>query len=160
MKRFHTPFLPRTAPALAAAFVLGIAALANPVSAASPAQAQPPAHAVIVSAHSRVDTRINSLHAKLQITDAQEALWQQFAQVMRDNASTMDALRQTRSDNANSMNAVDDMRSYTQIADAHADGMRKLTPAFQALYDSMSDVQKRNADLIFRSDHHHSSKKG
>lgn len=79
---------------------------------------------------------------------------------MRDNAGTMDSLRQARTSQANSMTAVDDLKSYSQIADAHADGIRKLTPAFQALYDSMSDVQKKNADLIFQTDHHHAAKKG
>jgi hypothetical protein len=38
------------------------------------------------------------------------------------------------------------MRSYKAMADAHADGVRKLDPAFQALYDSISDDKKRNAD--------------
>ena len=79
---------------------------------------------------------------------------------MRDNASTMDSLRQTRTANTNSMSAVDDLRSYGQIVDAHADGIKKLTPVFEALYNSMSDTQKSNADLIFRGDNHHKMNKG
>jgi hypothetical protein len=113
-----------------------------------------------VATHDQVDTRISGLHTRLQITAAQEDLWQKVAQVMRDNAGTMDSLRQTRASHANSMSAVDGLKSYGQIADAHADGIKKLTSAFQALYDSMSDVQKKNADLIFQTDHHHSAKKG
>ncbi|WP_175054647.1 Spy/CpxP family protein refolding chaperone [Paraburkholderia sediminicola] len=113
-----------------------------------------------VATQDRVDTRISGLHTRLQITAAQEELWQKVARVMRDNAGTMDSLRQARASNVNSMSAVDDLKSYGQIADAHADGIRKLTPAFQALYDSMSDVQKKNADLIFQTDHRHSAKKG
>jgi len=159
MKLVNTAFQSRTAPALAAALALGIAVLANPASAASPVQTQASAHVMTVAAHTPIETRISSLHTRLQITAAQESLWQPFAQVMRDNASTMDSLIQTRAANANSMSALDDLRSYGQIVDAHADGVRKLTTTFQALYDSMSDVQKRNADLIFRSDHHHTSKK-
>ncbi|MCX4148765.1 MULTISPECIES: Spy/CpxP family protein refolding chaperone [Paraburkholderia] len=113
-----------------------------------------------VATHDQVDTRISGLRTRLQITAAQEEFWQKVAQVMRDNAGTMDSLRQARTSQANSMSAVDDLKSYGQIADAHAEGIRKLTPAFQALYDSMSDVQKKNADLIFQTDHHHSAKKG
>jgi len=153
-------FRPRTAPALATAAFLATTTFANPASAASVAEAQVPAYVVRIATHDQIDTRINDLHTKLQITSAQEELWQKVAQVMRDNASTIDSLRQARSRNANSMNAVDDLKSYGEIADAHADGIRKLTPAFQALYDSMSDVQKKNADLIFRTDHHHSATKG
>ncbi|MDP9585536.1 hypothetical protein ACN9MG_16875 [Burkholderia ambifaria] len=79
---------------------------------------------------------------------------------MRDNAGTMDALRRARTSHANTMSAVDDLKSYGQVADVHADGIRRLTPAFQMLYDSMSDAQKRNADLIFRTHHRHSARKG
>ena len=75
------------------------------------------------------------------LVSPQESVWQPFAQVMRDNASTMDSLIQTRAANADSMSAVDDLRSYCQIVDAHADGVRKLTTTFLALYDSMSDAQ-------------------
>jgi hypothetical protein len=79
---------------------------------------------------------------------------------MRDNASTMDSLRQSRMANASNMSAIDDLRSYGQVVDAHADGIKKLTSAFEALYNSMSDTQKHNADLIFRNDTHHAVKKG
>lgn len=53
------------------------------------------------------------------------------------------------------MTAVEDMLSYKAMADAHAEGVRKLNPPFKALYDSMSDVQKRNADSVFRTNPHH-----
>jgi hypothetical protein len=160
MRLVAPPSQPRAAPALAIAVFLAMTAFANPASAASPTQTQAPTRVMTVATHDRIDTRISGLHTRLQITAAQEELWQKVAQVMRDNAGTMDSLRQARTTNANSMSAVDDLKSYGQIADAHADGIRKLTPAFQALYDSMSDVQKKNADLIFRTDHHHSATKG
>ena len=160
MKRTSTPFQRRPVPVLAAALFLGIAMLAAPAGAATPGQPQAGGHVVTVTAHSPVDTRINSLHTRLQITAAQESLWQPVAQVMRDNASTMDSLRQARTANANTMSAVDDLRSYGQVVDAHADGIRKLTSAFEALYNSMSDTQKHNADLIFHSDTHHTATKG
>jgi hypothetical protein len=147
-------------PVLAAGLLLAIATLAAPTSAATPGQTQASAHVMTVAAHTPVDTRINNLHARLQITADQEALWQPVAQVMRDNASTMDSLRQSRMANANNMSAVDDLRSYGQVVDAHADGIKKLTSAFEALYNSMSDTQKHNADLIFRSNTHHAAKKG
>jgi hypothetical protein len=160
MKRTITSFQRRPMPVLAAGLLLAIATLAAPASAATPGQPQTSAHVMTVAAHTSVDTRINSLHARLQITTQQEPLWQPVAQVMRDNASTMDSLRQSRTTNANSMNAIDDLKSYGQVIDAHADGIKKLTSAFEALYNSMSDTQKHNADLIFRSDTHHAAKRG
>ncbi|MGY4724185.1 Spy/CpxP family protein refolding chaperone [Burkholderia pyrrocinia] len=160
MSLIAPPSRPRTASALAIAVFLAITAFANPANAASTVQTQAPASAMTVATHDQIDTRINNLHDRLQITAAQEELWRKVAQIMRENAATMDSLRQARTSHANSMSAVDDLKSYGQVADAHADGIRKLTPAFQALYDSMSDAQKKNADLIFRTDHQHSAKKG
>jgi hypothetical protein len=158
MKRTTTPFQRRPMPVLAAGLLLAIATLAAPASAATPGQTQASAHVMTVAAHTPVDTRINSLHARLQITADQESLWQPVAQVMRDNASTMDSLRQSRTANANSMSAIDDLHSYGEVVDAHADGIKKLTAAFEALYNSMSNTQKHNADLIFRNDSHMSKK--
>ena len=69
---------------------------------------------------------------------------------MRDNAQNLDSLTQARLQNAGRMTAVDDLNSYSQIADAHAEGLKKFVPAFQALYDSMSDTQKKQADAFFQ----------
>jgi len=98
----------------------------------------------------RAEHRISMLHSKLKITAEQETQWAQVAQVMRDDAKTMDALTQARKDHAKDMTAVDDIKSYGDIAAAHADGIKKLLPAFSALYSSMSDAQKKEADLLFR----------
>ena len=89
------------------------------------------------------------LHHNLGITAAQRTQWRDFAQVMRDNAEAIDAILKERSANITTMNAVDDLRSYQKLADAHADGMKKLVPAFEALYNTMSDEQKKNADAVF-----------
>ena len=97
----------------------------------------------------RVETRIKELHRKLKITAAQESQWNAFAEVMRDNAEAVDAVLKERSENLHAMNAVEDLRSYQRLADAHADGLKKLVPAFEALYNTMSDDQKKNADAEF-----------
>ena len=108
----------------------------------------------------RTELRIKDLHAKLKITSAQEEQWGKVAQAMLDDAKIMDALTQTRVDHAKDMTAVDDLKSYGEIADAHANGIKKLTPVFADLYTSMSDVQKKEADTLFRhGDHKHTHKK-
>jgi hypothetical protein len=110
----------------------------------------------------RIEARIKQLHSQLHITQAQEQQWNDFAQVMRDNAAQMDQdatqmnqLVKARADKG-TMTAVDDLKAYEQIADAradesqkHADGLKKLVPAFETLYDSMSDSQKKVADNLF-----------
>ena len=108
----------------------------------------------------RVEVRIKELHAALNITPEQEELWNNVAQVMRDNAKTMDTLI-TAQQNAKSMNAVENFKSYGEITQAQADGTKKFIPAFEALYNSMSDAQKKNADTVFaHRDHKKPKAKG
>jgi hypothetical protein len=70
---------------------------------------------------------------------------------MRDNAKDLDQAYQQRAVSFSSMNAVENMQSYAQIEQARAQDMQKLVPAFQALYDSLSDQQKKAADQMFRN---------
>jgi len=98
-----------------------------------------------------VEARITTLHSSLHITAAQETLWNNFAQVMRENAKAMADRRKEAARNAQSRSAVEELKAYAAVIDAHADEIRKLLPTFQALYDSMSDAQKRTADAVFRS---------
>jgi periplasmic protein CpxP/Spy len=102
----------------------------------------------------RTETRIKDLHARLQITPEQEELWTNVAQTMRDNAKTMEALIKTRSEGKETMSAIEDLKSYAEIADAHADGLKNFIPAFEPLYASMSDAQKKSADTLFHRGHH------
>jgi periplasmic protein CpxP/Spy len=102
----------------------------------------------------RVEMRINDMHAKLHITPDQETQWQQVAQVMRDNENALQPLIDERKNNARNMTAVDDLHSYAKISEAHVEGIKKFTPAFETLYSSMSDEQKRQADVLFRGIEH------
>jgi hypothetical protein len=104
-----------------------------------------------------VELRIKELHSQLKITAAQEAQWSEVTRVMRENANAMQSLVDQRAASAKSMSAVDDLRSYQKISDAHEDGLKKFIPAFEKLYDTMSDAQKKNADAVFRN---HQSRAG
>ena len=97
----------------------------------------------------RAEHRVSDMHSKLKITAPQEAQWAKVADIMRENAKSMDTLTQARADHAKTMTAVDDLVSYGEIADAHAAGIKKLTPVFATLYASMSDAQKKDADKLF-----------
>src|SRR6266446_491464 len=125
MKRIASQFPYLTALAFVAVALLATSALAS----------ARPSHV------DRVEARIKELHAKLHITQAQEGLWTNVTQVMRDNAQTMDALAKARAANAKTMTAVDDLQAYSDIAEAHAAGLKKFVPVFEAFYASMSDAQ-------------------
>jgi hypothetical protein len=123
---------------LTATIVASLAFAAGPVLASKPTQPD------------RVETRITNIHAQLRITPAQEEQWGKIVEVMRDNAKKMADLTSARQASTKTMNAVDDLKSYGEIAQAHADAIKNLTPAFAALYASMSDAQKAEADEMFR----------
>jgi protein CpxP len=103
------------------------------------------------TAQERVEQRIKELYSQLRITPAERPQWDQFAQVMRDNARDMDQAWLQRVNHVESMNAVQNMQSYEQIAEQHAQHVQKLVPAFQNLYTVMSEQQKQLADQVFRA---------
>ena len=103
------------------------------------------------TAQERVEQRIKELYSQLRITPAERPQWDQFAQVMRDNARDMDQAWLERIDHSQSMNAVQNMQSYEHIAEQHAQHVQKLVPAFQNLYTVRSEQQKQLADQVFRA---------
>ena len=127
-----------------------LAQAASPQSPAATDQTSSPPAAPKASRADRVEARIKDLHDRLKITPEQEEQWKNVAQVMRDNAKTMEELIKVRKARAKTVNAVDDLKSYAEITEAHAEGQKKFIPAFESLYNSMSDEQKKNADTIFR----------
>jgi protein CpxP len=119
-----------------------------PAAAASPLAGHPVPGK---NAEERVERRIKELHSQLQITPAEEPQWNEFAQVMRENARDMDQAFMQRAQQHPTMNAVQNMQSYEQLSEEHAQRVQKLLPAFQKLYDAMPDAQKRVADQVFRA---------
>jgi hypothetical protein len=139
----------------AAATLLGAVVLASPVFAAS-GEAQSPAQQAMAapadsSAMAPVEARIKDLHKQLHITEAQKPQWDALAQVMRTNAQAMVDLQKQRAVDSKSESAVEVIKSYEAVIDAHEDGMKKFVPPFEALYNSMSDAQKKTADSLFRN---------
>jgi hypothetical protein len=137
----------------AAATLLGAVVLASPVFAAStqsPAQ-QAMAAPADSSAMAPVEARIKNLHKQLHITEVQKPQWDALATVMRDNAQAMVDLQKQRAVDSQSMSAVEVIKSYESVIEAHESGMKKFVPPFEALYNSMSDAQKKTADSLFRN---------
>ena len=159
---------PAARAATAAATLFGAIVLASPLFAASAAARQQvaqassqqamaatapesPGNASVETRIKSVEARIKELHRRLHITEAQKTQWDNLAQVMRDNGQAMADLKKQRAADAKSMTAVDVVKSYSAVIQAHEDGMKKFIPAFENLYNSMSDAQKRTADSMFRS---------
>ena len=95
-----------------------------------------------------VDGQISQLRKELNITQAQEQQFNGFAEVLKSNAQAMSSLTQQQNQNP-PKNALDDLKAVEQLAEVQANGLKKLVPAFQSLYDSLSDQQKKTADTVF-----------
>lgn len=86
------------------------------------------------------------LKRQLKITPQQEPQFNAFAEAMRNNDQQIDALM--RQQGAGNPNAVEGLRRAQQLAEAQANGLKQLLPPLQALYDSLSDPQKKIADQV------------
>jgi periplasmic protein CpxP/Spy len=147
--------------AVAALVSLPAAALAQSTQSPATQTTTPPAasatspmaeHAAVgKNAEERVEQHIKELHARLHITPTEETQWNQFAEVMRDNARAMDQAFKQRADQFSTMTALQNMQSYEQLAEQHAEDVKKLVPAFENLYNAMPEQQKQVADQVFRA---------
>jgi len=97
----------------------------------------------------RVEKRIAELHEQLKITPAEETAWTGLASVMREDATKKMATYGKWSQEQSKMNALELMKAHAQLADENAQTMHKMLTAFEALYNVMSDDQKKNADEVF-----------
>ena len=138
------------------ALAVAALAIATNVWAQTPAASTPsaasakPASGSMAQRDSHLEERISDLHSELKITKDQEAQWAKVTDAMRDNARTMRDLFEARRNGMASETAVENLKSWGDIAQAHADGNKTLLAAFEPLYDSMSDAQKKIADQVFR----------
>ena len=140
--------------ALLAATMAGasIAAIALPhARAATPETKTTSAPAPHARMLAHVDHRLAALKAKLGITADEQAAWHGFAQVSRDNATSIAALYQSRAAHLATMNAVQNMESFAAIQAKQADNMNKLTAAFQTLYGKLDAAQQKRVDAMFRA---------
>jgi protein CpxP len=120
-----------------------------PAPAEAPSTGAAPALPASISA--KVEEHIKQLHDQLSITPAEQPQWDQYAQVMRENAAQMSEAFTTRASKVGAMNAADNMQSYAQISQVHATNMQKLASAFQSLYNTFPDDQKHLADGVFQN---------
>jgi periplasmic protein CpxP/Spy len=101
-----------------------------------------------------VEKHIKDLHGKLKITPAEESQWNVVAETMRANARELDRAIDRRDSGIASATAIDNLNSYADIAQVHANNVKKLASAFAGLYSTMSEDQRKEADVVF-SHHGH-----
>ena len=93
-----------------------------------------------------IEQQITELRKRLNITPQQQPQFDAFAQTMRQNAQTMAALMNEPENTKR--NAVEDLRAAAKYSETEADALKRLLPPLQALYDTLSDQQKKTADQV------------
>ena len=132
--------LPPGAPARAAAMAAAMMDGPTPGYRALPLlPAQAPAPAP------NVEANIAQLRQRLQITPAQEPRFEALANVMRQNARMMPDAPPPASPNP-----VQALRFAIQAGEQELAGLKRMLPALEALYASLSPIQQRTADQVFR----------
>ena len=120
----------QASPLLAQATSLTVTQLVPPAAQATPPRAK----------RETLDARLERLRADLQITAAQQPLWEPVARTMRANAVDMEKLvAAKRAQGAQYPTALEDLVD--------------LTASFKPLYEAMPDAQKRVADKVFGAFH-------
>ena len=133
---------------------LGVAtdiATAQTGSRTPSAQAQAPAGqkpAAAQEADNPVGAQLAEIKKRLNITAAQQPQFEKFADIVKQNAHTMEALMQ-KAQQGSQQNAVEGLRIAASFAQTEADNLKRLVPVLETLYASLSEQQKRTADQLF-----------
>jgi hypothetical protein len=95
-----------------------------------------------------IEGRLAFLKTELKITDAQLPLWNAFAQAMRDDASTMQAMPHPMMGMNKAATLPDKLAARETMLTARIEAVRKLKAAADPLYAALNADQKKTADEI------------
>jgi LTXXQ motif family protein len=136
--------------ALASALFAGGIVLVAGAAPAEDANIGPAPNSQTAPAADPTAARVKYLHDRLRITAEQEELWDKVGQAIRDNALTLAPLLRRRLRAATSGSAPELLHTYEALGEAQLDSQRKIIAAFEPLYASLSEIQKKIADAIIR----------
>jgi hypothetical protein len=104
----------------------------------------------------RIEGRIAFMKAELKITPAQESQWNAVSDAMRHNATQRQQLfEQMRSRGDQPMTAVDHLNFRQRMSEVQAESAKSFATTFAALYTSLDDSQKKQADELLSPRRHH-----
>jgi hypothetical protein len=98
-----------------------------------------------------IEGRLAFLKTELKITDAQLPLWNAFAQAMRDDASTMQAMPHPMMGMNKAATLPNKLAARETMLTARLEAVRKLKTAANPLYAALTAEQKKTADEIMLS---------
>ena len=95
-----------------------------------------------------MEDRVAALKAELGITDAQMPQWNAFADAMRARAMAMQSMRQQMMQQHSAASWPDRLAQHEQRLSAHLEAMKAMEASTRALWDALSDEQRRKAEEL------------
>jgi len=95
-----------------------------------------------------VEGRLAFLKAELKITPAQEPQWTKFADTVRGTVKSEQGAMPMKQSGAQPSTAPDLLGRYEKALTSRLETVRALKGAFEPLYNSLSDEQKKAADEL------------
>ena len=95
-----------------------------------------------------IEGRLAYIKAELKITDAQESLWNAYADAARNSGNTMLARCTTMMNRSASVSVPERLDQNEQLMAAQLDAVRAMNKALKPLYAALGDSQKQRADHI------------
>jgi hypothetical protein len=95
-----------------------------------------------------MEGRLAYIKADLEITDAQLAAWNAYADAVRARHGAMESMHADMMKAKESGNALERMDAHIKAMESMVDGLKALKPVTEALYAVLSDEQKKKADQL------------
>jgi hypothetical protein len=92
--------------------------------------------------------RIAFLKAELAITDAQGKVWDAYADALKKNMQSMQDMRKTMMAARAGNTPVERLDAHVTAMESRLQALKDIKPALTALYDALSDDQKKKADQL------------
>jgi hypothetical protein len=93
-----------------------------------------------------MEARLAYIKADLEITDAQAAVWDAYANAVRARHSAMEGMHADMMKAKESGNVVERMDARIKAMESMVESLKALKPATEALYAALTDEQKKKAD--------------
>lgn len=95
-----------------------------------------------------MDGQLAYVKAELGISDAQGQAWDDYVKALKDRATTMQTMHTSMMQAMQTGTALDRMQIHIQAMQGMLDCMKAIVPATEALYKTLSDDQRKKADLL------------
>ncbi len=92
--------------------------------------------------------RIAFIKAELAITDAQGKVWDAYAEALKKNMQSMQDMRKTMMAAQAGKTPVERLDAHVTAMEGRLQALKDIKPALAALYDALSDDQKKTADEL------------